>query len=168
MLVFFFLLPTALLIARSAGEERRKNVYLPLAISAAALYFVTTSVCQRAFVWRRVGVVDWGEKGELEGGFFREGREQRASRERRRVGDRDSIDGSMKRERQRERRPLSQFLRSVLFSFGSTDLRTLERSSSVSEALELLSEDMAAFGFLCYLFLSRRGGSCQLSFSAEK
>ena len=49
-------------------------------------------------------------------------------------------------------------LNSSIPSFFSSAPRTLERSSSVSEALELLSEDMSsAFSFSIYMFLSVGG-----------
>lgn len=53
-------LPLSLLT--SPDDEKRRKNFVPLAISAAALYFVTTSDCKREYVWRRMGMVDWGER----------------------------------------------------------------------------------------------------------
>ena len=68
--------------------KKKVKSFAPLAISAAALYFVTTSDCHGEFVWWRVGVVDWVERGEFGAVFVEIEREQS-------FGDRDSmkIDG---------------------------------------------------------------------------
>lgn len=93
-------------------------------------------------------MVDWGERVSWE--FQTERARERESKNEERRPGLEGIDWAKMREvgKGKRERETALFRRLLLISSFS---RTLERSSSVSEALELLSEDMARSGFSCFI-----------------